>query len=576
MPAVATPTLSPATVYRRLMERLPVRTPQRQIVPMRFNAAQEVIWKLAAPALNRHLPLRWIILKARRLGMSTWIENLLTCFCFFQDYVQAMVIAHESKATERIWAVSDRLVRGSALRAQGTIRGHSIQFRHSLLELATAGSPNATRSADLTACHLSEVAFWRDPAAMLAVLQCLPRSEEVFSIAIIESTANGMVDDGALFYNHWQAASAGDNDFTPIFLPWHTFPAYTSRLNTPLDDLDEEEESLVRDLALTWGQLRWRRRVLANECQGDTDKFNQEYPATPEMAFIMSGLPFFRPHELLWLESYIEAGARGKLVVAGQRIVFEPDSKGRLTIFRPPQLGHQYVIGADSSMGLADVGAREHSRSAAEVVDMATLEQVAEYDAAAPPHVFAQDLALLGKVYNMALLAPEIQSSGGGGGRELLVYLQKDWNYYNIHRWTHPDRIKQGQATMYGWETNARTRPRMIARIREVMQERSAVVHSRLLLTQLRNFGESDSDKMEALAGHDDALFAWGIALMSRSENYVARTLGTHTPAALDERIDLSRLGYATQEAWETPHSAWQDALAASGREAPQGDYMAW
>ena len=40
---------------------------------------------------------------------------------------------------------------------------------------------------------------------------------------------------------------------------------------------------------------------------------------------------------------------------------------------------------------------------------MQTLDQVAEYDAPASPHVFARDLALLGKVYNMALLAPEVQ-----------------------------------------------------------------------------------------------------------------------------------------------------------------------
>lgn len=555
------------------MERLPIRTSTRHIVPMRFNAAQEVLWTYARDALDSREPIRWIILKARRVGMSTWIENLLTCFCFLQDYVQAMVIAHEAKATERIWAVSDRFVRGSPLRVRGVIKGHTIQFRHSSLELATAGSPNATRGTDLTACHLSEVAFWKDPAAMLAVLQCLPRSEEVFSIAVIESTANGIVDDGALFHDTWQQAQEGESSFVPIFLPWHTFPQYTARLTTPLDDLDEEEELLIRDLRLTWGQLRWRRRVLADECQGDVDKFNQEYPATPEMAFIMSGLPFFRPSELLWLEPYIEPGKRGKLNISGRRIVFEPESKGRLTIFRAPQAGHQYVIGADSSMGLADTTSREHSRSAAEVIDMETLEQVAEYDAPAPPHVFAKDLALLGRVYNTAMLAPEVQSSGGGGGRELLVYLQKDWGYYNLHRWMHPDRIRQGQATMYGWETNSRTRPRMIARIREVIQERSALIHSRLLLTQLRNFGESDSDKMEALAGHDDALFAWGIALMSRSEHYVAQYVGS---GVQEEKIDLARLGYATQQPWETSHSAWQDMLTAGQREQSQGDYMSW
>ena len=114
----------------------------------------------------------------------------------------------------------------------------------------------------------------------------------------------------------------------------------------------------------------------------------------------------------------------------------------------------------------------------------------------------------------------------------------------------------------------------MISSIREVIQERTAIVHSRLLKTQLSNFGESDSDKMEALAGHDDALFAWGIALMSRSENYVARTFTSGT-AQQDERIVLVRLGYATQEPWETSYTAWQDFLTASPQTAPQQDWMA-
>lgn len=60
----------------------------------------------------------------------------------------------------------------------------------------------------------------------------------------------------------------------------------------------------------------------------------------------------------------------------------------------------------------------------------------------------------------------------------------------------------------------------MLARIREVVMEKSAVIHSRRLLKQLSAFGEDDHGHMEALAGRDDLLFAWGIGLMSRSENY--------------------------------------------------------
>src|SRR6185436_11682293 len=102
MPTLAPP--RPSTVYRRLMERLPIRVSNIRgvggpIRPLRFNAAQEQLWQVIAPKLDAWEPIRIIVLKARREGVSTLIEALLTTFCLLQDYVQAMVVAHEAPAT---------------------------------------------------------------------------------------------------------------------------------------------------------------------------------------------------------------------------------------------------------------------------------------------------------------------------------------------------------------------------------------------------------------------------------------------------------------------------------------------
>jgi len=543
----------PRHLYRALMERLPIRYEDifrggGAIGPARFNAAQEVLWRHVAPLLDAQQRMRFIILKARREGVSTFFSLLITAIAALNDYVQAMVIAQDKEATQRIWAMSKLFRDQSPLRALGQVRGHTIQYRASAITLATAGSPETARSGQLTCFHGSEVAFWKDPAALVAVLQCLPRRRDVFSLGVIESTANGMAEDGALFHQEWLRACRRQTSFVPIFLPWHTFPDYTDDDATPLtllpSDLDRygDEARLRRELDLTWGQVRWRRQTINDDCQGSLDTWNQEYPATPEMAFIMSGHPFFRPEELVWCEPTITPGSQGTLDIVHGRITWQPQPGGPVTIFRRPEPGHAYVIGADSAMGLE--GGR-HSKSAAEVLDMDTLEQVAEFDAPLAPHAFAKQLALLGKVYNMALLAPEIQSSGGGGGRELLVYLQQNWGYYHLHRWIRVDRITKGQAVMYGWETNSATRPRMLSRLREHVQEQTMTLHSRSLLTQLACFGENDAGKLEALAGYDDLLMALGIALISRSENYVATRHSA--PVRPEDRVDLERLGYPTQ-----------------------------
>jgi hypothetical protein len=569
--------LRPSTAYRRLMERLPIRLSNIRgiagpVQRLRFNAAQEQLWQVVAPKLDLGELIRLIILKARREGVSTFTEALLTAICTFLPYVQAMVVAHEAAATKRIWAMSRRFVTDSPLTASVKPVGHALHFRgQSVLELATAGSPNAARSADLTALHASELAFWKDASALLAIRQCLPLEEGVFSIEVDESTANGMADDGGLFYDEWNQAAEGRSDLEPVFLPWHTFPQYTLQDQTDLRDLDAAEATLQRDLRLTNGQLRWRRQIIQSRCQGDVEKFNQEYPATPEMAFIMSGHPFFSPEDLVWLEPHIRPGLRGRLEVRHGKITLIEDPRGWLRLFRAPQLEHEYIIGADSAMGIA---AGDHDRSAAEVLDMVTMEQVAEYEAISSPHVFAGHLALLGKVYNTALLVPEVQASGGGGGRELLAFLQQDWHYHHIHRWVRVDRIRKGQAVLYGWETNSQTRPRMIARLREAMQERTCLLHSRALVKQLRAFGENDAGKMEALAGHDDLLFALMMALVSRSENYVAAHL--YGEAKREVTLSLDRLGYSeAEDPDDTSRYAFTGTVGPGPQDRPE-DLLAW
>jgi hypothetical protein len=482
-------------------------------VPLIFNSPQRLIYEQARPRIDKQEPLWVIILKARREGVSTQSESLLTTYCALDDGVQALVTAHSKTASARIWSMSKLFVRSSpVLNRIAQIGNNRITFGRSVLEVSTAGSPDAERSADLTAFHGSEVAFWPHPEALLATMQAVPHRRSIFTIVILESTANGRIGKGQLFYDEWLRATAGDSDFLPIFLAWHQDPE--NRLpGIAIDDADDEERALRERFELSDEQLAWRRWAIRNLCQGDLEKFHQEYPATAEEAFIQSGLPFFRSAELMPLERTIRRGQRGMIDPDG---VFHPDPLGHLEVFVEPMPGHRYVVGADSSMG---VSGPQRSRSAAQVLDMETLEQCAEYDCISAPHIMARHLAGMGRMYNQAILAPEVQSSGGGGGREMIVYL-RDLNYTNLHRKQQVDRIRREPATIYGWETNFQTRKRMLARIREVVTEQSATIHSRKLLSQLGAFGYTDADRTEALSGHDDLLFAWGIALMSRSENF--------------------------------------------------------
>lgn len=516
--------------YRNLIEKLPIRTKGGKTILFAFNKPQDVLWTThIAPKIDKGEKVWLLVLKARQMGISTLFQAMLNARAVMEASVHNLVMAHRAPNTEALLNVGKLMVEASPLATIGTVYKNELRFGKSYTRIATAGTKDTSRSFTLTSFHGSEVAFWDRPETLLATLQCLPPAVDTF--CFLESTANGKIGNGELFYKEWQRASAGESDFTPVFLPWFIMPEYCLP-GIVVTDLDGEEQAMRDTLNLTDGQLAWRRWCIRALCEGKVDKFRQEYPTTPDEAFIASGRPFFGPEQLYWIKDTLEEPIRGNIDVNG---VFTNDRHGPVRVWKEPQPHHSYIIGCDSAMGL--VGKASFSMSTMQVLDQDSMEQVAEYEASTPPHILAKHLVGLGKYYYNALLAPEVTASGGGGGREVLVYVQQ-LNYWNLYRMTKADQIGQKRANQYGWETNTRTRPRMIARIQEAIVEQSVTIHSSLLLSQLQNFGQTDEGRLEAIHGHDDLLFAYGIALMARSEVYVAK----RKPSA-DARPDLSGYG---------------------------------
>ena len=536
-----------------------------RIAPLSLLPPQKIVFDKIKERLAKRQKIWMIIYKARREGMSTLIESLMTARTFMEDNVHAKVIAHIADSTSTIWNMAKLMVEShNTMSKLANISGHLIKFGNSELSVATAGSPEATRSQDITITHLSEMAFWEKPEAMLSILQCVPDNFD--SWVFIESTANGKTGDGELFYKEWQRAAAGESDFIPQFVPWYVMEEYRIAGGSVNDDEEyrDEEEMLIREFNVSQEQLAWRRWAIANKCQGDVIKFHQEYPTTAEEGFVASGLPFFTTAQLAPFSKMIEHGK--KFRIDGNSLVSDPS--GYLEIFKRPEPGREYVIGADSSFGIED---EDHSKSTFEVLDMETLEQVAEYEASTPPHIMARHLAAAGRFYNEALLCPEVQASGGGGGRELIVYLRNDHKYYNLHQWKQGDKVGAEKAHLVGWETTSKTRPRMIARLREVIMERSCIIHSQKLLQQLSDFGENESGRLEAIQGHDDLLFAFGIALVSRSENYVAKKF-KYEP---EPDYDLAGMGIKTvADTSRLLFDHQQKILSGRGRTTGKGSYL--
>jgi hypothetical protein len=138
------------------------------------------------------------------------------------------------------------------------------------------------------ATHNSEVGFWANAADHLAglgqVVPDAPQTEIVF-----ESTANGTAN---VFHELWTMATRGRSEFMPIFIPWFWQREYTRA--APADFECSVEESEYREaygppgVGLTLGQMAWRQNKIDTDFRGDTSLFDQEYPASAELAFASS------------------------------------------------------------------------------------------------------------------------------------------------------------------------------------------------------------------------------------------------------------------------------------------------
>ena len=166
-----------------------------------------------------------------------------------------------------------------------------------------------------------------------------------------------------------------------------------------------EEWLLKEQFNLTYEQLYWRKKTIANKCGGDLDMFHQEYHATPEEAFIASGRPKFNLKSVKEYELVCEKPKSIGDLINGKNPLYEND-KGSLKIWIMPQTGEQYTIGCDVAEGLAT---GDYSVS---IVLDSDLNVCAKWRGHTDPDLFGKEIVKLANLYNEAYVAVENNNHG--------------------------------------------------------------------------------------------------------------------------------------------------------------------
>jgi phage terminase large subunit len=176
------------------------------------------------------------------------------------------------------------------------------------------------------------------------------------------------------------------------------------------------------------------------------------------------------------------------------------DRSGCVSIYKAPEAGAPYVIGADTAGEGSDF-------FVAHVMDNRTGEQVAVLRGQFDEDVFAHQLYCLGRYYNTALIGIETNFSTYPVMELERLGYPKQYVRETIDDYTH--KPKQS----YGFLTNGKTRPVIIAELIKAAREDIGSINDETTLLEMLSFVRNPENlRPEAEPGaHDDCVMALAI-----------------------------------------------------------------
>ena len=350
---------------------LKIRDKRGRLLRLRLNRAQCDLEKSSGQ--------RNIVLKARQLGVTTYVAARFFVSCITREGTLSVQVAHDQRSAEEIFRIVHRLLenlpeslrQGALVTSRANVRQIVFPMLDSEYRVETAADPNAGRGLTIHNLHCSEVARWpRDVSETLASLRAaVPPDGEIF----LESTPNGA---GGTFYEEWQRAP--QTGYVRHFYPWWWDPNY--RRNMEIVEFSDQERELMQKHNLDAGQIAFRREMRANF----GNRAPEEYAEDPESCFLASGDCDILDERLKQSPALSDAS-----------------DNGRLLTFFPPVVGgngvtpKRYIIGVDPAGGGCD-----GDYACAQVIERSTGLQCAELYGHFTPQELAARVAVLGKKYN--------------------------------------------------------------------------------------------------------------------------------------------------------------------------------
>lgn len=541
------------------LEGLKIITKDGEFIPFKLNRGQQRLWKIVKRQMDAGKPVRIYILKARQIGFSTLIQAILFWRVSLRRYQTALTVSHDTQSAEALFGKSKvyyQALPNEAKPERQLSNRRELLFAvddkkrpdelglQSRILVQTAADKHLGASLTLQSVHLSEFARYDkvNPQPHLAyatLMQAVPHKANSF--VFLETTAHGL----GIGYEFWKDDT---NGYEKLFISWCAADEYRSEerlpasewydyADSPYGNEKKIAEDVERELSFWYEEeaedpdwlseeiehrLKWRREVIGTNFNGRLDLFRQEFPITAQEAFLTSGVGVFDNRKLADISHGCPPFDEYEFDLAAG--AFTQKRYGALRMYEPPKEGVRYVMGVDVSEGL-----REGDNSAVQVlrVEQGQLIQAAVWQGLIPPDDLADLVNALGRWYNSAFAAVEMN----GPGYATNLRLQKRLFYPAIYLRTTYDAITRGYTSKVGWNTNAKTKQIMVSDLRQAVDTDLVVFNDIPTLDEMGYYQMDDAGKYGAATGyHDDLVMSLALAIqMADQQGYSKPSQG---PAA--------------------------------------------
>ena len=503
------------------------------------------------------LHMRFLVLKGRQQGFTSVITAYQLACTLLKRNFTGFTLADTADNVRAIFQDKAKYIYNNlpdVVRPTEKYNSKTEMFFEKLnsswrINVATA---QVGRSRTINFFHGSEAAFW---TCLISDTQSsLGEALTKASIQILESTANGFNE----FKDLWDSG-----EWINCFYEWWGTSEYRNNFET-MDIKEEFLKNVETKQDWIWTRLKWLRDVkhldekqlywYYNKYNNylNKDLIKQEYPCTPEEAFLNSGNCVFDAELLTYRKAELEEKYKikpykqgffeyrwhnedAKDYIINSSIKFVENPLGMIKIYEKPHNGGYYVLGGDTAGDGSDY-------NTGTVLDNTTGKRVATIRTQTNADTYTYQMYCLGIYYNQALISVEINFN-----IFTVIELQR-LNYPHQYIREEYDNISKKMQQKFGWKTDRNTRPMIIATEQAAIRDHIGNYTDIVMLQECLSFIYDEDMRPDAMQGkHDDLLFSDMIAEATRWQQKV-ETAPQKKLEGYFTQTELEDLGYKDKE----------------------------